>query len=222
METARTTGCILLSLLASLLLALSFSAQASNTISIGVVADNEPYSSMGPLGPRGFSIDVLNELSQQTQIDFRYRMGSWPEIYSAFLRGDLDAIDEVSWRPERVGKMLFTEPYHLRQTVIVHNPANPLPPVKTVEDLQPFRLGVMRDIYYADAFQDAGIEVRHYDLLPDYLLLVRITAKAKDADSLAYFGRPNPHRLRLRAWRVVQRRTQRVARVHESHDSGDW
>ncbi|MBS97844.1 MAG: diguanylate cyclase [Oceanospirillaceae bacterium] len=173
METARTTGCILLSLLASLLLALSFSAQASNTISIGVVADNEPYSSMGPLGPRGFSIDVLNELSQQTQIDFRYRMGSWPEIYSAFLRGDLDAIDEVSWRPERVGKMLFTEPYHLRQTVIVHNPANPLPPVKTVEDLQPFRLGVMRDIYYADAFQDAGIEVRHYDLLPD---LVRALA----------------------------------------------
>ncbi|MFN4063848.1 MAG: transporter substrate-binding domain-containing protein, partial [Parazoarcus communis] len=85
-------------------------------ISIGVVADNEPYSWVDGVEPAGFSIDVLEEIARQAGVSFSYRFGSWPEIYPAFMRGEIDAIDEISFRQDRAEKVLFTEPYHFRQT----------------------------------------------------------------------------------------------------------
>ena len=118
-------------------------------VTIGVVADNAPYSSIGPGGLRGFSIDILEELSRTSGVEFEYRVGSWSEIYGAFLRGELDAVDEISWREDRADKMLFTRPYHLRHTVIMHDENRPLPAIETLSDLKGYRIGTLTDIYYA-------------------------------------------------------------------------
>ncbi|HAC26618.1 MAG TPA: diguanylate cyclase, partial [Marinobacter hydrocarbonoclasticus] len=87
-------------------------------ITIGVVADNEPYTFFEGRTPTGFSIDVLREVARNANLTFDFRAGSWPDIYAAFLRGDLDAIDGISWRPERAEKILFTEPYHFREVYL--------------------------------------------------------------------------------------------------------
>jgi len=148
-------------------------ARVPSPVTIGIVADNAPYSSLGSGGLRGFSIDILQELSRVSGVEFEYRVGSWSEIYAAFMRGELDVVDEISWREDRAEKMLFTRPYHLRQTVIMQDTSRPVPAVETLEDLKGLRIGTLTDIYYASILKESGLEVVEYGLQPD---LVRALA----------------------------------------------
>jgi diguanylate cyclase (GGDEF)-like protein len=148
-------------------------ASDSSPVTIGIVADNAPYSSLGSGGLRGFSLDILEELSRISGVEFDYRVGSWSEIYAAFLRGELDAVDEISWREDRADKMLFTRPYHLRHTVIMHDENRPLPAIEALSDLKGYRIGTLTDIYYAGILKESGLEVVEYGLQPD---LVRALA----------------------------------------------
>jgi polar amino acid transport system substrate-binding protein len=136
-------------------------------VKIGILNDNEPYSWVNSHGvPLGFSVDVLEEVSRDTGVQFEYRPGNWPEVYGAFLRGELDAIDEISFREDRAYQMQFTRPYHFRKTVLMHNSTRPLPPITTAADLKPYRIGVVSDIFYAEALKKEGIELTFYDNLP--------------------------------------------------------
>jgi ABC-type amino acid transport substrate-binding protein len=125
---------VLTSLIATSTLANETTRHSQETISIGVVADNEPYSNYGASGVEGFSIDVLNEISRISGLKLEYRVGSWSDIFAAFQRGELDAIDEISWREDRAQSMLFTRPYHIRQTIVMHNKLRPLPAIGSLED----------------------------------------------------------------------------------------
>jgi len=164
---------VLLLLVLSLFTSQVSAESESSPVTIGIVADNAPYSSLGPGGLRGFSIDILEELSRISGVEFEYRVGSWSEVYGAFLRGELDAVDEISWREERADKMLFTRPYHLRHTVIMHDENRPLPAIETLSDLKGFRIGTLTDIYYASILKESGLDVVEYGLQPD---LVRALA----------------------------------------------
>lgn len=143
------------------------------TVTIGVVADHEPYSWVENGRVVGFSIDVLDEIARQAGLRFEYRAGSWPELYPAFLRGEIDAIDGISYREERSSQVRFTAPYHLRHTVVMHDTRRPLPPITDLAGLKPFRVGIVRDIYFKSALVDHGIELVEYDGLPN---LVRAIA----------------------------------------------
>ncbi len=134
------------------------------TISVGIVADNEPYSSYGANGTEGFSVDVLNEVSRISGLKFEYRVGSWSDIFAAFQRGEIDVVDEISWREDRAQTMLFTRPYHTRQTVVMHDKRRPLPSIRSLEDLKPYRVGSLKDIYYSPMLQNAGLGTTPYGL----------------------------------------------------------
>lgn len=140
------------SLLATVAWALDLDAEAraylttASPITVGVISDNEPYSSVGSGGAAGFSIDVLEEVAARTGLKFRYRAGSWPEIYPAFLRGEIDVIDEISFRGDRAERMLFTAPYHYRQTAVMHDVGRPLAAPGGLAELKARRVGVVRDI----------------------------------------------------------------------------
>lgn len=158
--------------LATLMIAvLTFAARAeepeslSPVVTIGVVADNEPYSFFEGRNPAGFSIDVLREVASNSNLVFDFRAGSWPDIYAAFLRGDLDAIDGISWRPDRAEKILFSEPYHYREIYLMHDSARPTPTIEALDDLQGLRVGMVEDIFYRSEFADAGISLTTYDSL---------------------------------------------------------
>ena len=158
--------------LATLMIAvLTFAAWAeepeslSPVVTIGVVADNEPYTFFEGRNPAGFSIDVLREVASNSNLVFDFRAGSWPDIYAAFLRGDLDAIDGISWRPDRAEKVLFSEPYHYREIYLMHDSARPTPTIEALDDLQGLRVGMVEDIFYRSEFADAGISLTTYDSL---------------------------------------------------------
>lgn len=163
---------VLLTLIASTVLATENTTRPQ-VVTIGVVADNKPYTFFEGRTPSGFSIDVLKEVGRNSHITFDFRAGSWPDIYAAFLRGDLDAIDGISWRPDRAENILFTEPYHVREVYLMHDTAKTTPEIKSLEDLVGLRVGVVTDIFYSSRFQDAGITLNTYDSLPS---LVRALA----------------------------------------------
>lgn len=154
---------------------LSFPAWSADnqTVSVGIVADNQPYSNIEGRIPSGFSIDVLREVAHHAGLTLDFRAGTWPEIFGAFLHGDIDVIEGISYREERAKTIQFTEPYYVRQTYVMHDPANPLTDVSSLEALATARIGVVGDIYYRDVLTDAGVELNTYDSIPS---LVRALA----------------------------------------------
>lgn len=137
------------------------------SITIGVMTDSEPYSWIENGQMMGFSIDVLEEISSHTGLKFEYRPGSWSEIFPAFLRGEIDAIDEISYQPDRAELILFTEPYYFRNQVIMHNIARPLTAFDSLEDLKPYRIGTVRDIYTLQLLSEQGLDITEYDAIPN-------------------------------------------------------
>ncbi|MDF0752631.1 transporter substrate-binding domain-containing protein [Marinobacter sp. 71-i] len=135
-------------------------------VSVGIVADNKPYTSIEGRTPSGFSIDVLREVARQSGVDLEFRAGSWPEVFGAFVRGEIDVIEGISYREERARTIQFTEPYHIRQTYLMHDPVNPLGDISSLEALSAYRIGVVRDVYFRDVLTDAGVEFATYDSIP--------------------------------------------------------
>lgn len=140
--------------------------------SVGLVADNEPYSFYLNGKIMGWSVDVLDAISEMTGLDFAVRLGLWPEIYGQFRQGGLDAIADISLTEERAPFIAFTEPYHLRRTILFENVDNPLGDLTDLEALKERRLGVIRDIYFANALKDAGFQVQEYESYRDLMAAV--------------------------------------------------
>ena len=95
-------------------------------VSVGIVADNKPYTSMVGRTASGFSIDIVREVARQSGLDIEFRAGTWPEVFGAFERGDIDVIEGISYNDDRARTIQFTEPYHIRQMHLMHDTANPL------------------------------------------------------------------------------------------------
>lgn len=148
----------------------NYSLNANKTsITIGVVTDSEPYSWIENGQMMGFSIDVLEEISSHSGVKFDYRPGSWSEIYPAFLRGDIDAIDQISFHPDRAELILFTDPYHYRKQVIMHNTGRPLPQITSLEALKPFKIGIVRGTYTVSILKEQDLNLIEYDATPNLI-----------------------------------------------------
>lgn len=145
----------------------------TSTVSIGIVADNTPYSFFEGRATSGFSPDILKEIAVNSGLEFEFRAGNWPELYAAFLAGELDAIDSISYREDMTDDILFTDPYHIRQTYLMHDETRPVGKIQSLTDLRDLRVGVVKDVYYRDMLSDKGIAVSTYDSFPS---LVRALA----------------------------------------------
>ena len=135
-------------------------------VSVGIVADNKPYTSMVGRTASGFSIDIVREVARQSGLDIEFRAGTWPEVFGAFERGDIDVIEGISYNDDRARTIQFTEPYHIRQMHLMHDTANPLKNIDSLKSLNNYRIGVVRDVYFRDALKTAGVSLVTYDSIP--------------------------------------------------------
>ena len=163
----------LITLLASIygVLALTFLStfawsSVKEPVSIGIVADNKPYTSMVGRTASGFSIDIVREVARQSGLDIEFRAGTWPEVFGAFERGEIDIIEGISYNDDRARTVQFTKPYHIRQMHLMHDPVNPLKNIDSLKSLNNYRIGVVRDVYFRDALQTAGVSLVTYDSIP--------------------------------------------------------
>ncbi|MGX1308369.1 polar amino acid transport system substrate-binding protein [Amorphus suaedae] len=139
------------------------------TVTVGVVADNEPYSFFRNGSMMGWTLDVLDRMELETGLTFVPRMGTWPEIYATFRGGGLDVIADISSTEARQPFIAFTDAYHQRSTVVFQNVDHPLALPVTVQDLAEKRIGVIKDIYYAGTLREIGIHPVEYDTYRDLM-----------------------------------------------------
>ncbi|WP_421843279.1 transporter substrate-binding domain-containing diguanylate cyclase [Marinobacter algicola] len=163
----------LITLLASIygVLALTFLStfawpSVNEPVSVGIVADNKPYTSMVGRTASGFSIDIVREVARQSGLDIEFRAGTWPEVFGAFERGEIDVIEGISYNDDRARTVQFTKPYHIRQMHLMHDPVNPLKNIDSLKSLSNHRIGVVRDVYFRDALKTAGVSLVTYDSIP--------------------------------------------------------
>nr|WP_246423012.1 transporter substrate-binding domain-containing protein [Roseospira visakhapatnamensis] len=132
---------------------------ANPEIQLGIVSDNAPYSFFRDGTFQGFSVDLVARIEALTGLRIRLRMGNWVQIYSQFTQGHLDAIEAISFTEARARTILFTAPYYLRRTMVFHDKERPLPKGDDPSILDGKRVGVIRDIYYADILAERGLNV---------------------------------------------------------------
>ncbi len=145
---------------------------ARGPVSVGVVADNDPYSFYRNGNIMGWTVDLLGVIGTMTGLDLKLRMGSWSDVYGQFRAGGLDVIADISETEERNRFITFTDPYHLRRTVLYENVDHPFDKPLTLEQLKEKRIGVIRDIYYADALEEIGVTPVTYATYRDLMAAV--------------------------------------------------
>lgn len=120
------------------------------------VAESEPYTFYKSGMMQGFSIDVLHEIEQISGLRFEIVNGNWTEVYNSFIENRIDALNEVSYTPERSRFMLFTEPFHIRKTIFFTKSDMVLPEKNRLGALKGKKVGIIKDIFYANALKNRG------------------------------------------------------------------
>lgn len=120
-------------------------------ITVGVIDSNEPHSYFNNGSIEGSSVELLKKMSEISGLKFNFRIGSWNDIFSAFNKGEVDAIDGISRTEERSRYIMFTEPYHMRETVVFMRGGDIPDNFSGINSLNGKKIGIIKDIYYSKA-----------------------------------------------------------------------
>ena len=67
-----------------------------------------PFNYMDEFGRRsGYAYDYQQKIATYTGWTYEYVNGTWPELYTMLVNGQIDLLSDVSYVPDRVGLMLF-------------------------------------------------------------------------------------------------------------------
>jgi PAS domain S-box-containing protein len=94
-------------LIISILLVVQTGAQ-SLVVRVGVY-DNKPLVFMGPEGPAGMFIDVLETVARSQDWELEYHYASWAASFRALQDGQLDLLPVVAYNEERAKSIQFSD-----------------------------------------------------------------------------------------------------------------
>lgn len=128
------------------------------------------YNTVDPLGRRsGYAYEYQLKIASYTDWSYEYVTGSWSELLSMLIKGDIDLMSDVSYTAERAKTMLFpelpmgTEDYYL---FMAHD--NPRISSADISTLNGKRIGVNKDSIQADFYLEwakrNGIEAELVEL----------------------------------------------------------
>ena len=145
--------------------------QEKKQVTIGVIDNEPPYSFYSQGRIIGLSIDLLHLLEQKSGLKFNFVLGSWSNVFSSFKKEKLDVIDQISFTEDRSKWLLFTPAYHIKKLVLFMRTGEIPSPFSGLESLKGKRVGIIKDIYYADAIRLKDlVQVHEYD---DYISLMK-------------------------------------------------
>ncbi|WP_164885265.1 transporter substrate-binding domain-containing diguanylate cyclase [Geovibrio thiophilus] len=136
---------------------------AKKVITVGVVDSNEPYTYFRNGNIKGYSIDFMNMIQEVSGLKIHYKMGNWTNIYHAFLNGELDAINEISYTPEREKFIIFSDPYHIRRTVVFVRSDSGIRTADNITSLKGRKVGYIKDIFYAGTLRGHNLSLTEFN-----------------------------------------------------------
>ncbi|WP_432696892.1 transporter substrate-binding domain-containing diguanylate cyclase [Marinobacterium sp. YM272] len=141
-------------------------------VSMAAMYDFVPFSYIEEGELRGFVPDLVTLIEQKTGLKIELSTGEWSNNLRMLEERQIDAISDISFKPERTPFTLYTTPYFEIPTVVFTR--KEFGDYQGLADLSGKRVGVLRNIFYARELRAQNdLEIREYD---DYASLVRALA----------------------------------------------
>ena len=141
-------------------------------IEVAVMYDFVPFSYVEGGSHKGFVADLLRLIEAKTGARLKARVGEWGDNLERLRQKQIDAIADVSFKPERTSFVLYTTPYFEIPTVVFTDKA--FGDYRSPADLSGKQVGVLRNIFYIRELRKRqDINITEYD---DYETLTRALA----------------------------------------------
>lgn len=135
---------IRLILMGLLFVLISTNVQAAKPVIVGGDKDYPPYEFLDVNGePAGYNVDLTRAIADVMGMKVEIRLGTWVEMRRALQRGDIDALQGMSYSEERALEVDFTPPH----TIIHHSifSRKDVPLVRSLKDLRGKRVVVQEE-----------------------------------------------------------------------------
>lgn len=125
--------------------------QKVSDISIAVIDDYMPFSFIEDSEVKGFSIDLINLISQKIGIKINIEPNAWYKNISRFKEKKVDLIDAISYKEERTAFTFYTKPYYEIPILIFGR--DTFGDYKNLFSLKGKKIGILKDIFYEPEFR---------------------------------------------------------------------
>ena len=122
------------------------------------------YNNIDSFGRRsGYAYEYQLKIAAFTGWSYEYVTGSWSELLSMLIKGDIDLMSDVSYTAERAEKMLFPElPMGAEEYYLFVSPHNHRISSSDISTLNGKRIGVNKDsiqaVFYQEWAKRNGVE----------------------------------------------------------------
>ncbi|RAU17367.1 hypothetical protein DN062_13160 [Nitrincola tibetensis] len=141
-------------------------------ISLAVMYDFIPFSFVENGQHTGLVADLVKLLENKADIQIKIEIDEWANNLRKLEEKEVDAIADISYRPNRAHFSLFTTPYFEIPTVIFTRAD--FGGYRGFEDFSGKRVGVLNNIFYLDLLKAVpGIDIVEF---PDYEHLIKAVA----------------------------------------------
>lgn len=187
---------IIASMAASLLFAcqlVSAGAAAAEVWRIACDDNFPPYNFVDGGRVVGLDAEIVAAMVKQAGAEVQFEPQPWSRVQDMLERGEIDAAFQFVGRPDRFEKYFMIGPHRMGQTVFAARPGRDIP-VRDVDALRGYRIGVVRGYTYGPAF-DGAAHLTKDATAGDNLQLVRMLAAGRvdliigDREALSHFAR---------------------------------
>lgn len=146
--------------------------EAGQPVSMAAMYDFVPFAYIEDGELRGFVPDLVALIEDKTGLDIELSTGEWSNNLRMLEERQVDAISDISFKPERTPFTLYTTPYFEIPTVVFTR--KEFGNYTGLADLSGRRVGVLRNIFYLPELRAQNdLEIREFD---DYASIIRALA----------------------------------------------
>ncbi len=146
--------------------------ESGQPVTMAAMYDFVPFSFVEEGELKGFVPDLVALLEQKTGLKIQLQSGEWSNNLRRLRERQIDAISDISFKPERTAFTLYTTPYFEIPTVVFTR--KEFGGYEGLADLSGRKVGVLQNIFYLPELRShSDIEVSEYD---DYETLIRALA----------------------------------------------
>ena len=140
----------------------------NNKIKVAMLPDFPPFSMYENNKLKGYSYDILELLSKKSGLQLEYEVDKWPVNLKKFKDKEVDIIDSISFRENRLSFTSYTKPYYEIPLVIFSR--KELINYNGLSSLKGKKLGITKSIFYKKQIEDMNIfELVEYESFKDKL-----------------------------------------------------
>lgn len=161
----------------ALLLALtSFEAMAET---VTLVSSNWPPYTGLELVNGGFTNEIIRQALEQTNLKTKFIYMPWRRAMESVKTGEIDALYSAYYSTERANTYIASEPYVYSDLMLVAHSDSHIYGYKTLADLSPYRIGVVRGYVNSPEFDQANF-LQKEPVTNDKLNLKKLLGKRVD------------------------------------------